>query len=329
MRVLENLANEWTAEGHHVVFAVADSSTPYYPTNADIVNLKAGNSKTVDEIRRLTRFIGEHINSFDFIIANGYVSTYPVFFSTLIKNQRKGVYYIQCYETDFHNKISNPIVRSIKKAGTDITYFFPFKKIVNSDIYVNYRHIHTDRVVFPGIDLKLYFPKDPTAFNPVVKIGTIGRTEDWKGTADVCRAMELLKAKGVEFEFYIAFNDFDTVEHHFVKPDGDGNLAVFYRDMDIVIAACKGQHGAVHYPVIETMAVGSSLICTDYYPANEKNAYKVDESAPGQIVSAVGEILRDRETAVAKRRQGIRDVQQFSWPIVAEKFLNYLREDPR
>ena len=139
--------------------------------------------------------------------------------------------------------------------------------------------------------MNLYYPKELSFFNKVIKIGTIGRREEWKGTADVCKAMEILKSEGVDFEFYIAFNDFDSIPHHFVKPDGDENLSAFYRDMDIVVAACKGQHGAVHYPVIESMAVGSTIVCTDYYPSNAENSYKVNSSSPEEIAEAIKYII--------------------------------------
>ena len=158
------------------------------------------------------------------------------------------------------------------------------------------------------------------------EIGTIGRLEAWKGTADVCKAMEILKSEGFDFDFYIAFNDFDTIPHHFVKPDGDENLSAFYRDMDIVVAACRGQHGAIHYPVIETMAVGSTIICTDYYPSNENNSYKVGISSPEQIAQVIKNVLNDKEEAIKKRNQAILDVQQFDWTVVAKKFYDYLQE---
>lgn len=326
MRVLEKLATTWITLGHEVVIVVADSTTPYFTTSAKIINLSVEKNATVKEILALTKYIRNTINDFDFIIANAYVSAYPVYFSTFGGKRNKAIYYIQCYETDFHNNLPNGVIKLVKKMGTELTYYFPLKKIVNSKLYKNYKHIHTNLVIPPGLDLDNYYSKDIFTFNHVVKIGTIGRKEEWKGTADVCRAMELLRSEGVEFEFYIAFNDFDTIPHHYVKPDGDENLAAFYRDMDIVVAAGKGQHGAIHYPIIETMAVGSSIVCTDYYPSNDDNSYKVDESSPEQIVEAVKRIIKNKKEAIDKRRYALNDVQQFSWSIVAEKFIDYLKE---
>lgn len=327
MRVLEILGTNWVDKGHEVTIVVADTSEPYFPTRAQIIRLNRKKNATKDEVQALTDFIRKRIDSYDIIIANGYVSAYPVFFSTFGRKRKKAVYYIQCYETDFHNELPNGLTKILKKIGTELTYYFPFKKIVNSDIYKNYRHIHTENVVYPGLDLSNYYSKDPESFNKTIKVGTIGRKESFKGTADVCRAMEILKEEGIRFEFYIAFNDFDTIYHSFVKPDGDENLASFYREMDIVVAACKGQSGAIHYPVIETMAVGTTIICTDYYPSNPSNSYKVEESAPEQIAEAVKHIIANKEEAIQKRRQALNDVQQFGWPIVAEKFMRYLQDN--
>lgn len=324
MRVLCKLANELSRAGYTVIIVVADDSLPYFPVNpsVNIFNMQKKNSITA--LWAMSSFIRKHPEYN--VIANQYRTAYYLFWGTLFNHFNiQKIYYIQAYEAGFY--MGKSISARIHRVNAWFSYFLPFKQIVNSDLYADYKNIHTNRILYPGLDLNTYYPKDVNFFNKTIKIGTIGRKEVIKGTSDVCKAMEILQTDGFIFDFYIAFNDFETCEHHFVKPDGDDYLAAFYRDMDIVVAACKGQHGAIHYPIIESMSVGTSVVCTDYYPANEKNAYIVDESSPEQIVSAVKEIIHDKLSAIEKRKQALEDIRQFSWPIIVKKFISYMQEE--
>ncbi len=319
-RVLAKLSTEWEKMGNKVTFIDKSGQKPYFPIKSKIIDVSP--DKKYFGLYNCFKYLFKSFDKYDVILANYCLTAFPIFLASLLHgNFSKNYYYVQAYEVDFFP--GNRLMRFL----TAVTYKLPFKKIVNSDIYLNYKLCKSDIAVYPGLDLANYFPKDITKFsNGPIKIGTIGRTETWKGTATVCKAMELLKAEGIEFEFYIAFNDFETCEHHFVRPDGDENLAAFYRDMDIVIAACNGQFGAIHYPVIETMAVGSTIICTDYFPSNDSNAYKVQPDSLEEIVQAVKEVIADKETAIKKRQQALQDVQQFDWPNVAQKFLDYIHK---
>lgn len=322
MRVITELANSWSEIGNKVDILVVYDSEPYFPISEQVNVLCYKSTCNSDARKKAINLIRKKENDYDVFIATYWVSALILDKSVSAKD--KSFYYIQAYEPDFHER--KTVKQILKKYLAKYTYSLPLKKIVNSNLYKNYKSIHTNRVVYPGLNLKIYYPKDVSFFNKTIRIGTIGRNEEWKGTADVCKAMEILKSEGIDFDFYIAFNDYDTIPHYFVCPDGDDKLSAFYRDMDIVVAACKGQYGAIHYPVIETMAVGSTIVCTDYYPANEYNAYKVDGSAPEQIAKSIKKIIVNKEEAIIKRKQALKDIQQFDWPMVAQKFLMYLQE---
>lgn len=323
MRVISKLANEWAKAGNSVDILVVYNSEPYFDIDAkvSIVRITANNNK--DARRQAISFIKEHNEEYDAYIATYWVTAYIL--NKALKNNEKAYYYIQAYEPEFYKR-GNP-KQVVKRILSWNSYNLGLTKIVNSDIYCNYKNIHTDKAVYPGLDLSLYWPKTHTVSDRILRIGTIGRTEEHKGTSDVCKAMEILASDGIEFEYYIAFNDYETIPHHFVKPDGDENLSAFYRDMDIVVAACKGQHGAIHYPIIEAMAVGTTIVCTDYYPSDSENSYKVDESSPEQIATQIKHIIDNRDEAIKKSEQALKDVQQFDWPIVAKKFLGFLQEE--
>ncbi len=329
-RVLAQLANNWTEQGHTVEIILCYESESYFPLDKRIRITHIKGRNVLDNFFRTAGYIRKKYNEYDVVIANQNRTAYYAFFGALPHfDFSKCYYYVQAYEPEFYSFGLKRGIENWLKPHAMLSYYLPLKKIVNSKLYFDYKNLHARRVVYPGLDLANYYPKELSCFHDTIRIGTIGRTEEWKGTADVCKAMEILRASGVDFEYYIAFNDFDTIEHKFVRPDGDENLAAFYRDMDIVVVACKGQLGAIHYPVIETMAVGTSIVCTDYFPSNDLNSYKVDCSAPEQIAEAVKKIIADKEEAVRKRRQALKDVQRFNWPIVAKRFLSYLKERDR
>ncbi len=327
-RVLSMLANSWAEFGHDVELIAMDKSKPYFPLKKEVHITYISANGILSYFRKLIAHLACNYDSYDGIIANHNLTAYCVYFACKRhKSYSKGYYYVQAYEPDFYKFNILHFKENVKKVLAYMSYNLPLKKIVNSDLYRNYKNLHSSKVSYPGLDLNNYYSKDISFFNDTIKIGTIGRTEEWKGTADVCKAMELLKQEGIPFEFYLAFNDFETIPHFFVKPDGDERLADFYRNMDIVVAVCKGQQGAIHYPIIETMAVGTSVICTDYYPSNKHNTYKVDTASPVQIVDMVKRIINNKFEAIKKREKALEDVQQFDWAFVARKFLAYITED--
>lgn len=322
VRVITKLANAWIGMGNDVDMLVVYDSKTYFPISQDVNILNVECKSNYEARKKAAKYIRENEKKYDAFISTHWVSAYIL--KKALKSYGKCFYYIQAYEPDFYE--GHSIKQIMKRYFAQKSYKLPLRKIVNSYIYTKYKTIQTNSVVFPGLDLKLYYPKNTSFFHKKIRIGTIGRFEAWKGSADVCKAMEILKSEGVDFDFYIAFNDFDTIPHHFVKPDGDENLSAFYRDMDIVIAACKGQFGAIHYPVIETMAVGSTIVCTDYYPSNENNSYKIEVSSPKQIAETIKHIINNKEEAIKKREQALKDVEEFDWSFVAQKFYNYLQE---
>ena len=327
MRVLERLADEWLANGHSVDIVVADNSTPYYPTCAHVINLNSARNAIKKEIALLTKYLINNFRKYNVIIANGHVSAYPVLFASIrYRTFTKAYYYIQAYETDFYNEMRFGIKKFLRKFGTSLTYRFPFTRIVNANLYCNYKGIKTEKVIYPGLDLKNYYAKDYNHFNKLLTVGCIGRPVVWKGTYDVCEAIKLLKAENFKVDFHIAFFDVDIVEHIYEKPDGDEKLADFYRRMDILVAPGHIQLGSVHYPVIEAMACGTSVITTGYYPANKLNSYIVPVKAPNAIANCIKYISEHHDDAINKRAQALHDIKNFSWDIVAKKFLSMIIE---
>lgn len=336
-RVLSILASEMVSKGHEVDLLSPMQAEPlYYPTKANVIFTTTSGklykdvvvSKTVIGFIRImvALFNGIKVlkkNNYDVVLANHSLTTFPVLFSGL---KAKPFYYIQAYEPEMY-QLKKGLNNIVLKLLSQKSYSFNFKHIVNSHLYANYRGIQNAPVVYPGVDLSIFYPKSKSRVdNTSWTIGTIGRTEPEKGTKFIIDAFKLISRKYNNVQFVIAFgeDEYCDLNINYVQPNGDKALAQFYRDIDVYISAGTIQHGAVHYPVIESMASGTSVITTNYYPATTHNAYIVDSGNDLAIVKAFDNLVANRTERLARIEAGIKSVQSFSWDKVSDKMIEIL-----
>lgn len=335
IKVLTNLANYWTDAGHDVTFVVASKENlPYYPLKCHVLfiakdgiglnpEINAEPITIMEKLKSLYLFIKYNYSQFDSIIANYNLTAYPIFLASKSNN----FYYIQAYEPEFTNEIKNVFKKNIFKFLAWFSYFLPLKKIVNSKMYLNYKNIKASDIIFPGLNLNIYSPKilKYKAPNEKFTIGCIGREEEWKGSQDVAEAIKILHKQGYEnIEFIVAFNPVSYENHTLVYPDGDEKLADFYRSLDILVTPGHIQLDAIHYPVIESMAVKTPLITTGYYPANKTNSYIVPIKSPNSIVDAVVYIMNNYHEAIEKSNNAFETIEQFKWENLSDKFISIM-----
>ena len=264
-RVLSKLANELIHLGHSVEFLCTEGSEdPYFPTLAAIKwidekglitsnkrkNVKKENAFSIQ--RKLTKALYKIAkNSYDIIIANHSLTTLPIKRTGLT---HKTLYYVQAYEPDFYN-LSGGLKNRILAHLSECSYKMKLFTVVNSDIYLKYKKINASRVLYPGIDFDLFYPKvkesrDETK-NKII-IGTVGRLESYKGTRYIIEAFNKLKKKNPSMQLHVAFGnplDFKNYKDIYCfQPHGDKELGNFYRTLDYYICAGYTQLGAFHYP---------------------------------------------------------------------------------
>lgn len=335
LRVISKLANNWIRSGHEVTIVTNSKSIlPYYDTEAKILWLNnkgepesheySSKKATVKEkLLSIYYFLKKYSQDYNVILGNHSLTTIPIWRGC--KGNR--YYYIQAYEPGFYIG-SNFSINSLKKFILWLTYFLPFTRIVNADIYKKYKNIRSKYVIPPGLDLDVYYPKKIKCINnDEIIVGCIGRHEEWKGSEDVAEAVKILHEKGYNVVFKVAFNPVKYNNHELVKPDGDENLANFYRSLDVLVAPGHIQLGAVHYPVIEAMACNVPVITTGYYPANEQNSFIVPIKSPEKIAEAIELILKDYTIAIGKAEQAKQMIKEFDWEIVSNKFIEIFKEE--
>lgn len=335
IKVLTNLANNWNKMGIETTILVMNHTVePYYKINCDVYYLNNNGEKSrlstneripvYRQIKSLYIYLKENSYKYDYVIANYNLTAYPIFLGSSSKN----IYYIQAYEPEFYNDIKNNMIKKyIFMFLAWFSYFLPLLKIVNSNMYLNYKNIKTNYVVFPGIDLNIYFPEERNLKSNTDKfiIGCIGRNEEWKGSNDVSKAIEILHNNGYKnIELLVAFNPVNYQNHTLVFPDGDKNLADYYRSLDILITPGQIQLDAIHYPVIEAMATKTPLITTGYYPSTEKNCYLVPIKSPEKIAEKILYIINNYEKAIEKTNKAYSCIEEFSWKEISSKFIKIL-----
>ena len=336
-RVLSELANRWISMGHNVSFiSFGDSYSPYYPTKADIIWVDyKGNKISKNTLKKkiypleyfsnrnkLTIAIERYAQNFDIILATHSFTALPVH-SAKIPGQK--FYYIQAHETEYYAKggWKHWFYKRVAKSS----YKYSLNRIVNCELYLDYKEIKADKFVYPGIDTNTFYPKNSKIEKPRQKLilGCIGRIQKIKGTHLVLEAFELLKRKHAHLELHIAFgdNNLENIEGiSIIKPNGDKELAAFYRSIDILIAPGTVQLGAIHYPVLEAFASRTSVITTGYSKADPSNAYIVPINDSLAISNAVEEIMNDPEEANKKAIKAQIIPKEFEWSIVAKKMLH-------
>ena len=339
-RVLSELANEWMRHGHNVGFLCPDSSDePYFPTIAKIywVNGKGGISGSrTQKARPSGRY---HLQSlfwglkrighqYDIILANHSLTAWPV--ALVSCGMAKKIYYVQAYEPEYYVNMRT-LKDYLLAIVSTLSYFLPIKRIVNSPVYFRYKNLRSSDFVPPGLDLDIFKPletlRDIQKEKNIV-IGCIGRHEPDKGTIYVLHAFEELYKKDKRFLLRVAYGNLpDGWKHErceIVIPANDQELAEYYRSIDILIAAGTIQHGAPHYPVLEGLASGISVVTTGYMGATDETSWLVKNRNVLSIVYTVMELLENSDMRLRKVVSGLKVVTEFSWCSVAGKMMQII-----
>ena len=339
-RVLSKLADELITHGNSVVFLCPNGSiNPYFPTNASVLwidnngnlllekndsekklNAFSIQRKLIKALRKIPK------ESFDVIIANHSLTTISIYINNL---RKRSVYYVQAYEPDYYNLmggLGNKILGFI----SSLSYLMRFYTIVNSPIYLKYKRLKANKILYPGIDFTTFFPKKNNLEKRDIIIGTVGRSEKYKGTSFILDAFQKLRCNNKNIQLHVCYgNALDFKDHpgiHCFQPDNDKELANFYRTLDFYISAGFTQLGGFHYPVVEAMSCGVSVLTTPYFPSNKGNSWQLVPNQSESIVVAFNEAVNNPDLTLEKINQGLKDVQQFEWSKMGQKMNIYLED---
>lgn len=342
-RVLSELANHWAAAGHHVDFLVdARLAAPYFPTIASILKFDrrgllqdsdkpssgalapSGNAFSI--YQGMWRALKSLCNSHDVIFANHALTTYPVALMGCTRSRK--FYYVQAYEPEYY-ALEPGLKSRILEIFSRRSYSLGLQQIANAPIYVGHREIKAHTWIPPGIDPDTFCRRSDIPDlrrGEKLTIGIIGRREPAKGTAYALEAFTRLAVEDTQISLKVAFGNLPPQWKHdraeVIVPQGDAQLADFYRSVDVLVAPGIVQLGACHYPVLEAMACGTPVITTDYLPATDETSWRVPIKNSAAIAEA---ILKVRDTPHDELRRKLDIAWQstfpFHWARIADKFI--------
>ncbi len=335
-RVLAELGNRWHAAGVECAYLVPwFAGEARYPVDAPVIRVDvlgrrtAGRTRELSGIARvalaqlaLTRGLRTVARRGDVVLSNHFLTTNAAF-----GVERRGVTHVrlmQAEESEYYpggGLKARFFRRLVRRADQRAPYV-----IVNSPEFLvgDPRRLG---VLPPGIDLTTFGPGSPQP-RPLT-IGTIGRSEPWKGTD---RVLEAIRRAGITEEYVVSIADFGAELDGFsdlpirtTVPASDAELAAWYRSVDFVLVGGTGQPGAYHYPCIEALASGATLVTPWYRPADSDNAWVVDEPTPALLAEALTEALDDPERRRLRREAGLAAVKDLDWRELAASALEFIR----
>ncbi|MDB5797081.1 MAG: hypothetical protein JWP36_983 [Paucimonas sp.] len=337
-RVLSQLANEWIRAGHEVRFLCPTSSGhPYFPTAAGILwctphgrvlpsmpaAQRYGGVRNLVALFRGLRQVGRE---YDVILANHSLTAWPVALANA-PGARK-TYYIQAYEPELYLMRRESRAKAFFTAAlAAMSYHLPLQRIVNAPLYCRYRNLRAGDAVPPGLDLSLFHPgaraRDLENADEIV-LGCIGRVQVEKGTIYAVRAFEALYARDRRYRLRIAYQAPPGWSHpacEVVVPANDAELAMFYRSLDVMIAPAIGQHGAPHYPVLESGASGIPVVTSAYLGATRDTAWMAESTSPDSIAKAVEALVSQAGLRESRKDRFLALVDEFAWSRVSARML--------
>jgi len=100
-------------------------------------------------------------------------------------------------------------------------------------------------------------------------------------------------------------------------------MASLYRDADVVVNPSLVDN--MPNSVLEALASGVPVVSTNvggvpYIVRDGATALLVPPAAPAELAAAVRRVLEDATLATRLRRNGLRDVQQYAWPQVRDRW---------
>jgi len=339
MRVLSGIADGMIKNGYDVIFICPkNNSVPYFPTRAKIItyNLKYSNIKYIRVIENLFMMwhkLNKVVCKNDVVLANHSFTAWPVAFT---KKCRK-YYYVQAYEPDFY---SNFFAKTLSR----LSYKLKLNIIVNAAYYAEQYDIFKGApVLLAGVDLLNIVPNSTDSIENKYKsvisgdkeliIGCIGRDQEWKGTSVAIDSFLRFRNSNhnVKCKMKVAFflpskyEDIEGVINE--QPHGDTNLINFYKSVDIFLAPGYLQLGALHYPILESLACGVPIIHCGYKPGDSNNSWIVSPKNITEIVNNIYHILNSYDKAIQKIKLGIETSKSYSWENVASNFIQIIKRE--
>lgn len=334
-RVLSELATAWAGDLETIFVSPTGVDPPYYPTAAQVTYVSPAGSPRQEPGSR-SRFpalfraqsalrcgLQRLVVPGDVVLSNHFLTVFPA--QSTVRRGAIHVRLMQALEAEY-NPGRNPKAMLLRRLALRADAVAPFV-LTNSSQFLpdDPRRIG---VLPAGIDTGLFRPfvRPPSE---IPRIGTIGRTEAWKGTGRVLDALRNVASR-TRVEIHVANFGFDLEPYRDLgivqtQTHSDAELADWYRSLDAYVVGGQGQEFGFHYPCLESLACGVALITPPYAPANSANAWLVSSSDPVALAGGVEAMLANRVETLRRIRVGVHLAKDYAWPGIADQALEAIQ----
>ena len=260
-------------------------------------------------------------------VATWWETAFPVWLASVIKGIP--VYFIQELETWFYPD-------DVVAQSTVIScYRKEFINMTSSQFNLNeVKALGLKAVaVTPGIDTSIYHPLETVKRNSDVLLA-VGRTFFQKNFQFTFRAWKALGDKkprmwlfGIEPEM----SKLDQRIKYIEKPTND-EVNKLYNQATIFVQTSR--HEGFSIPLLEAMAAGCPIICTDAHGNQDfcfdgKNCLMVDHDDTVALTKAITNLLNDKKLRDSLAKEGIKTAKNYEWDKIMDKAEKFFKDIAR
>jgi len=335
-RIYMELANILSRRGHQVTMLLprgSNTSTFYIDPKVTLkpIGFAIPQIEDVSSIVRLMMLF-PLLDDCDVILANYYLTSFPVAFSSLFKRSRHCVNLIQHYEPLAFGEAESTFP-GLKKWLAETSYRFPMEQIAVADWIakrvskISKQSVH---IIHPNIDLAIFKPSDGSILRENKSILAFPGKDIWKGWADFVEAFTQMGIKDPKLQV-VASSRFlyplPPGRYFGVQPKNDQELVKLYQTATVYVHPSWWE-GCPLAP-LEAMACGAPVVAAASegimeYAVDEENCLLVPPKSPAALADALHRVINDEKLRVKLVDGGYETVKRFAWPRMADQFEELL-----
>jgi glycosyltransferase involved in cell wall biosynthesis len=268
----------------------------------------------------------------DVILANYYLTSYPIAFSSLFKRTRHNINLIQGYEPIISGETESTYP-GLKKWLAETSYRFPMEQIAISNwiakrvSQISKRNVH---IIHPNIDLSVFKPSDGSTIRNKKSILAFPSGDIYKGWEDIIQAFDRLKNVDTGIKV-IASSRFPFPlppgPYFGMQPKNDQELVSIYQSATVYVHPCW--YEGFGLAPLEAMACGTPVVAAASegileYVVDGENCLLVPPKSPPALAEAIQRMIHDEPLQARLIAGGYETVKRFAWPKMADQFEELL-----
>jgi glycosyltransferase involved in cell wall biosynthesis len=335
-RISIELANILSRRGHRVTILIPrGSNTTTFSIDPKVtlklIGFAIPQKEDISSLIR-TMMLFPLLDECDVVLANYYLTSFPVAFSSLFKRNRRCVYLIQHYEPLAFGEAERTFPQ-LKKWLAETSYRFPMEQVVVANwiakrvSQISKRNVH---IFNPNIDLSIFKPSDGSIIRDKRSILAFPGKDIWKGWDDFIRAFALLDDDDAGFKviassrFLYALPPGPYFGYH---PKDDQELITLYRTAAVYVH--PGWWEGCPLAPLEAMACGTPVVAAASegileYAVDGENCLLVPPKSPTALADALRRLINDHQLCGKLIDGGLETVKRFAWPKMADQFEELL-----